>query len=254
MARSTTARHEAVEGIRGAMDARELFWNNVIRDILMSLSVMKVEQTQAVARETAKLERAERRRLKKAAETGHAPAGLPTLKGTVRDEQARQDAEAVEEDEENEEEMDALPPFDGRLAVITTHGVRIVIEDVYPLFACSMPGTDLSRELSSDVQCTVFQIRTPKGEIYTLPVQEIRSFHSLSAELMERIERRAARQRDKSGTPTEVPFGLAAYTSLARSAHLERLAEEEDQRVRAEPEPDERTDSAKNKAQDRAGR
>ena len=214
------ARHEAAEGIRGAMDARELFWNNVIRDILMSLSVMKLELAEAVAREKARAERAERRRLKALAGEKGGERGLPTVSGSVRDERNREVAAHEEEPDEH------VPPFDGRLAIITSHGVRIVIEDVYPLFACSVPGTDLGRELSTDVQCSVFQIRTPKGEIYTLPVHEIRSFHSLSAELMERIERRASRQRDRDGMPTEVPFGLAAYTSLARSAHLERTAQD----------------------------
>ncbi len=82
--------------------------------------------------------------------------------------------------------------------------------------------------LSADVQCSVFQIRTPGGEIHTIPVSEIRSFHSLTEDLVKQIER-SARERaeaerkaaESQATSESVkdskPFGFAAFTQLARS-------------------------------------
>lgn len=105
-------------------------------------------------------------------------------------------------------------PFDGRLAIITTHGVRIAIGAISPMFACGISGTAADRDLSMDVECTVFQIETPEGEVFTLPVHEIRSFHALTSELIERIK--AASQPGESDDD-EMPFGFAAFTSMAKS-------------------------------------
>lgn len=109
--------------------------------------------------------------------------------------------------------------FDGRLAVITSLGQRIPIADIYPVFACSLPGTPQQRAISGDVQCTVFRIETPSGEAYTLPVSQIISFHSLSANLIAKLEEAAIRGMTgtgENGEDDELPFGFAAFTSLAQ--------------------------------------
>ncbi len=108
--------------------------------------------------------------------------------------------------------------FDGRMAVVTRLGQRIPIADVTPLFACSIPSSGpsaaMDRAISADVQCTVFQITTPGGEVYTLPVHEIAMIHSLSHQLVERLQQAAVQQ---AAPGDDRPFGFAAFTSLANS-------------------------------------
>jgi hypothetical protein len=231
-------------GVRSAIDAREMFWNNVIRDILMSLSVMKVQHDEAMRVAHAEaVVRAQTAR-DEAGRTitgphfdgapigmGGATAGPATAEGGGEEEgvEAEVEKDGEETVQVNEEdatlaralaegiELSGMPPFDGRLGVVTTQGVRIGIADVYPLFACTIGESDLERALSEDVQCSVFQIRSPQGEVFTLPVHEIRSFHSLSEALMEQIAS-AGSGEDAAGTRTSVPFGFGAFTSLARAA------------------------------------
>lgn len=105
--------------------------------------------------------------------------------------------------------------FDGRLAVITSLGQRIAIADIYPVFACSIANSAVARDLSTDVQCTVYQIRTPNGEMHTLPIHEIRQIHALSPELMAKLAAAAESASGDKSKP-EQPFGFAAFTSLAR--------------------------------------
>ena len=73
------------------------------------------------------------------------------------------------------------------------------------------------RGLSIALECTVFQISTPDGHVYTLPLHEIRAFHALTPELMRRLERTARRRRGPirgdEGEDAQ-PFGFAAFTSL----------------------------------------
>lgn len=142
-------------GLRDAGAARELFWQNVIREFLTSLSVQQ-----------------------------------------ARDDEA---SRAI---------------FDGRLAIITRGGARIPIGAVRPLFACGLGGTQADRELSMAVECSVFQIDTPEGEAFTLPLDEIRSLHALSAQLIEQIQ---AAANPPGSTDADMPFGFAAFTSLART-------------------------------------
>ena len=106
--------------------------------------------------------------------------------------------------------------LDGRFAVITQQGMRIPIAEVHPLFACSVHGTAADRSLSTEVQCTIFRIRTPNGETYTLPLQEIRGIHALSSEMLQQLENEAERRQTPGGGHPDSPFGFAAYTSLAR--------------------------------------
>jgi hypothetical protein len=70
-----------------------------------------------------------------------------------------------------------------------------------------------------EVECTVFQIRTPGGEVFTLPLEEMRTFHALTPELMRKLERaarREARRRGEAPGEEQIPFGFAAFTSLSR--------------------------------------
>lgn len=143
---------------------RELFWNNVMREVLTALSQLSASVDK------------------------HA-ADKPQVA----------------------QEMAA--PLDGRMAIITTAGQRVPIADVYPLFACGIPGNADEKALSIAVECTVFQIVTPSGEVYTLPLHEIRGFHALSPELMQQIAE--ASRSEEGGARTE-PFGFAAFTSLAK--------------------------------------
>ncbi len=105
--------------------------------------------------------------------------------------------------------------MDGRVSVLTSLGERIPVSDVEPLFPCSVVKDPKSRELCVAVQCTVFNIRTPVGEIVTLPLHEISSVRVLSDELLRQLE--AASRKVSSGNDSE-PFGFAAYTSLARDS------------------------------------
>lgn len=155
--------------------ARELFWNNVMREILTALSVLSVADGNA---------------------------GKPSEPAADAGEQEPEDQEPVSD------------PLDGRLAIVTRGGERIPIAAVYPLFACGIPGPESERALSIALECTVFQVRTPSGEVYTLPLHEIRGFHALSQALMDELAASMPGQSD--GTAGE-PFGFAAFTSLARS-------------------------------------
>jgi hypothetical protein len=155
---------------------RELFWHNVVREILSSLAVTAATFSGRLS---------------------------PTASGA---------ATTPAPDHEL---------FDGRMAVITRLGQRIPIADVYPVFACSVPthGGQRDRLLAADVQCSIFQIRTPSGEVYTLPIHEIASVHSLSEALIRQMEataRAQAKDAGETGVPSE-PFGFAAFTSLART-------------------------------------
>jgi hypothetical protein len=151
--------------IKGVTSARELFWQNVMREMLTSLSVLTASK-----------------------ESRHAAATDATGQPLRPD------------------------MFDGRLAVFTALGQRIPIAGVYPLFACGIQTSDADKALSMAVECTVFQIHTPGGEVFTLPLHEIRSFHSLSEELIEQLKHAGGGEE-----PQQEPFGFAAYTSLART-------------------------------------
>jgi hypothetical protein len=207
---------------RQVIATRELFWQNVIREILTSLSMICALRP--------------------------SPPEPPALS-----EEMYADPEA-QGDEEDEEEADAgadasegssgdhkvvalsapgiaagpvasphdsgsfdAQLFDGRLAVMTRRGERIPIADVFPLFACGI-DTPRDRVLSLALECTVFQIRTPAGEVYTLPLHEMTTFHALSPELMRRLSQ-MARQRQEQETGqkgVQQPFGFAAFTSISR--------------------------------------
>ena len=112
--------------------------------------------------------------------------------------------------------------FDGRFAVLTQAGERIAIERIFPLFACSIPNSPWELEASMAVQCTVYRIITPEGEVFTLPLHEIRGMHSLTPALVEQLQKVAEAQAaseegdDDESEKSSRPFGLAAFTSLPR--------------------------------------
>lgn len=157
---------------------RELFWNNVIREILTSISTLTIMNDTDAERPDAEPD-----------------SGPPAAPRETDD--ARRNL------------------LDGRLGLITAQGQRIPIAAVYPLFACGVPGTDALRALSLDVECSVFQVHTPHGEVYTLPLHEVRGFHAVQEEAMEQVK---AAARAANPEEFEQPFGFAAFTSLARRA------------------------------------
>jgi hypothetical protein len=164
--------------------ARQLFWHNVIREILTSLSTLcslRSDKDGAADGQTDELVQE--------AKADEAASGAPAYDPAL---------------------------FDGRLAVITKAGERVAIADVFPLFACGI-NSARDRGLSLALECTVFQVRTPDGHVYTLPLHEIRAFHALTPELMRRLERIARRKRATAGPgddEEQTPFGFAAFTSL----------------------------------------
>jgi hypothetical protein len=116
--------------------------------------------------------------------------------------------------------------FDGRMAVLTHGGERIPIAEVTPMFACGIPGTPAEKAASIAVECTVFRIRTPSGEVFTFPLSEIRGLHALSSDLVRELEREAREQLgDTEENPK--PFGLAAFRSVAESSEEAKPAEPE---------------------------
>lgn len=151
---------------------RDVFWQNVVREILLGLAA-------AAAAETGRLS---------ATPTGAANGADPVS------------------------EM-----FDGRMGLITSLGQRIPIADVVPVFSVSSPSSPEDRTRSTDVQCTVFRIRTPMGESYTLPVTQIVGFHSLSDALADQLEAAAQEMEAIDDDGSRLPFGFAAYTALAHS-------------------------------------
>ncbi|MEN0020065.1 MAG: hypothetical protein AAF747_04175 [Planctomycetota bacterium] len=158
--------------------ARSLFWQNAVRDLLTTLAV-----------EAGK----ERDRRTKAAKQAAA--------GTAQPETA----------------ADHAAIYDGRMAIVTVRGERIPIADVQPMFACSaVGGTPAERALSADIQCTIYQIRTPAGEVYTLPLSEISGLYALTPELMDKLNASNASALGE-GAGQDKPFGFAAFTSVARA-------------------------------------
>lgn len=104
--------------------------------------------------------------------------------------------------------------MDGRIAILTHAGERIPIAGVEPLFPCSFLAPD-ARQLCMAIQGTVFNVRTPNGEIFTIPLKEIRAIHTLSDELLHELEK-LGRQFAEDGDSAEEPFGFAAFRSMRK--------------------------------------
>jgi hypothetical protein len=156
---------------------RDLFWQNVLREMLTSLSIMSQQL---------------------AAAESQAPSAT--------------DAQAESAPPPDPATLPDPSLFDGRLGIVTKGGDRIAIASIIPLHACGSQDP-----LAAAIECTIFQVRTPDGHVFTLPIQEIRAFHALSPEVMARLEetarRRAARREQAEDS---APFGFAAFTSLTR--------------------------------------
>lgn len=167
---------------------RDLFWQNVMREMLTSLAVMWQQLADGPPQSETPSE---------------APPKAPAEPSS--DQQANTPDPAL---------------FDGRLGIITRGGDRIAIASIVPLYACGASAPS-ARDLALAIECTIFQIRTPDGHVFTIPIHEIRSFHALSPEVMQRLERaarrRAARRESDEDAP---PFGFAAFTSLTRGSLL----------------------------------
>ena len=107
---------------------------------------------------------------------------------------------------------------DGRLALLTRGGERVPIAGVEALFPCSI-AAPAEQALCIAVQATVFNVRTPTGEIFTVPLEEVRAVHTLSDELMKALESEARGNAPSGGQGEDAePFGFAAYSSLRRSS------------------------------------
>lgn len=235
--------------------ARELFWHNILRELLTSLSMVAAERVSAAAASAAAGAKAG---AVTSAADGTAPArtgeagaaseseGSMLLRGAMGATSRKAGSPKASGEEEEDEEADGegeageekagvsqrivvggheVPAtigrdpgniFDGRLGVITAWGQRIPIGHINPVFACGLPSKDGENWLSTAVECTVFEITTPAGEVFTLPLSHVVSFHSLSEELLKEIER-VLRRGGRGGEEKEEPFGFAAFTSLARS-------------------------------------
>lgn len=85
------------------------------------------------------------------------------------------------------------------------------------MFACGVNGSLEDKAASVAVECTVFRIRTPGGEVFTFPLHEIRALHTLSSELLKHLERESI-ERMTDSESNDTPFGLAAFTSSGKSS------------------------------------
>ncbi len=159
--------------LKAVATARQVFWSNVLREIMTSLCMASLREH--------------------AAREGPARA-LGAAAG-----EAQPDPEASK-------------IFDGRLAVITSWGLRLSIAAIEPVLGAAPSAGRTAMQQA--LECSVFQIRTTDGDVWTLPLHEIRAFHALTEELMEELAR-AAGSEDQDQTDSQ-PFGFKAYTSLSR--------------------------------------
>lgn len=158
---------------------RELFWQNVLREMLSGLIVASMKL--------------------------HAHAQHAATKNAA----GSPPAQALAAPTHEERSL-----LDGRVGLVTRRGERIPIASIMPVFAATAGKTPHQRAMSAAVEGTVFQVLTPAGEVYTLPLHEVRGFHALSEELMAQLSEDAGGTHDHSA-----PFGFAAFTSLARGAN-----------------------------------
>ncbi len=201
-------------GPREIADTREVFWQNMMRELLTSLSV--IASKRSAKRGTPTKGPDSDSTFVEPTATGATPVGARAGVGNLGLPDDDEDDADGEPTYDVPDTVGKVPGnmFDGRLAVITSLGQRIPIAEVHPVFGCGVPGPNGANPLSMIVECSVFEIRTPGGEVYTLPIHEIKAFHALTPELVEEIGRSAG--LEGSGE-TETPFGFAAFTSLARN-------------------------------------
>lgn len=191
---------------------RELFWQDVIRELLSSLAAMSAMRPGEPA-------------------PPDTPASTPspaTPTAVLRLPSPRGAAESPAEQPTTEEPEVAaalgFDPslFDGRLAIVTRGGDRIGIAAVTPILSCG-PFERASRSLANVVACSAFEIRSPEGNVFTLPLSEIRAFHTVTPELLERLTASARKRLQRRGGQVQEPFGFAAFTSVARGLRPDTL-------------------------------
>ncbi|TVQ32752.1 MAG: hypothetical protein EA376_05155 [Phycisphaeraceae bacterium] len=118
--------------------------------------------------------------------------------------------------------------MDGRFSILTYAGERIPLKAVHPVFACSIPGAPgADQDLSIAIQCSVFEIHSTTGEVFTLPIHEIRGLHALSNELLSEIEAAVEKQSEKQAEKSDRPFGFAAFQTTSRQRRQRRQSDEE---------------------------
>lgn len=101
--------------------------------------------------------------------------------------------------------------FDGRLAIITSWGARLPIAAIEPVLGVG-PARGATA-MSVAVECTVFQVRTTGGDVWTLPLHEIRGFHALTEQIMQALAT-AAEEEEGDQEQQRRPFGFKAFASL----------------------------------------
>lgn len=106
-------------------------------------------------------------------------------------------------------------PLDGHVALMTATGERIQVAGVKPAMQFAVARTAHERQVAMALDSTIFQIRTPAGDIFTLPVSEVTGIHGLSDSIMRQLQ--AAERPSDEGQEAQ-PFGFAAYTSVARGS------------------------------------
>ena len=113
--------------------------------------------------------------------------------------------------------------MDGRFSILTHAGERIPLRAVHPVFACSIPGAPGDdQDLSIAVQCSIFEVLSITGEVFTLPIHEIRGLHALSDELLSEIEAAVEKQSERQADKSERPFGFAAFHTTSRQRRKRR--------------------------------
>ena len=182
---------------------RELFWQNVVREILTSLSMASAQRMAMGNPDRDSYDDI-------APDVEPSPGGDADRNGDAANEEVSEEGHIAPPRGGEGQEL-----FDGRMALLMKNGERIPIGDVFPVFACGI-NTELERSLSVALECSVFQVRTPRGQVYTIPLHEVRAFHALTPELMRRLEQSS--RRNGNAIPEQIPFGFAAFTSLARGA------------------------------------
>lgn len=204
------------------MMARQVFWQNMMRELLTSLSVLCGQ----LASRRAAAARPPSSPSPQASEPAPSIDGVAgAVVGRAMHPGTPLGDPGVDEDHEDEGDdhsftvpegvgKDHANVFDGRLAIITSLGQRIPIAEVHPVFACGVRDADGANLLSTIIECSVFEIRTPGGEVHTLPIHEIKAFHALTPELVEELGKALNVQDGDNGAQ---PFGFAAFTSLARN-------------------------------------
>ncbi|MEX2218423.1 MAG: hypothetical protein WD749_06640 [Phycisphaerales bacterium] len=189
---------------RAVLATREVFWQNVVREILSNLATLCAMRPALPQLGVAPAQPRPAEPVPTPPRASAAAAAALSAAGTP----------GVEAEDRFPDEL-----FDGRLAVITNLGQRVPIADITPMLACGVDDPR-HRSLAMAVECTVFQVRTPGGEVFTIPLREVRAVHALTPELMRKLERTARRQerqrREAGDDEDRVPFGFAAFTSLAR--------------------------------------